>query len=47
MFYFELMGRVSDQFGVRLEDCFVVREDGKAVLLTEDVGGFAESPWNP
>ncbi|KZS99142.1 Creatinase/aminopeptidase [Sistotremastrum niveocremeum HHB9708] len=38
---------VEGKFGVRLEDCFVVGEDGKAVLLTEDVGGFAESPWNP
>jgi len=35
------------QVGVRLEDCFYVDEDGKAVLLTEGVGGMAKSPWVP
>ena len=35
------------QVGVRLEDCFVVGPDGKAVYLTEGVGGAAQSPWEP
>jgi len=33
------------QLGVRLEDCFVIDEDGSAVYLTENVGGAAKSPW--
>lgn len=35
------------QVGIRLEDCFVVGPDGKAVYLTEGVGGAAQSPWEP
>lgn len=33
------------QLGVRLEDVFVIDEDGSAVYLTENVGGAAKSPW--
>ncbi|CAA7267911.1 unnamed protein product [Cyclocybe aegerita] len=35
------------QVGVRLEDCFYIAADGKAVLLTEGVGGQARAPWLP
>ncbi|KAL0580781.1 hypothetical protein V5O48_001246 [Marasmius crinis-equi] len=35
------------QVGVRLEDCFCIGENGKAFLLTQDVGGQASDPWNP
>lgn len=46
--FMEKMGfKISFQVGVRLEDCFYIDEDGKAVLFTEGVGGFAVSPWSP
>lgn len=35
------------KIGVRLEDCFYIEEDGRAVYLTEGVGGQASSPWSP
>ncbi|KAG5716297.1 hypothetical protein E4T56_gene10642 [Termitomyces sp. T112] len=38
---------IEGQVGVRLEDCFVIREDGAAILLTEGVGGQSQSPWAP
>jgi Xaa-Pro aminopeptidase len=34
------------QFGIRLEDCFVVT-DGGAVPLTSGIGGLARHPWDP
>ena len=37
---------VEGQFGVRLEDVFVIDKDGKAVLLTEGVGGMAKTLWD-
>ncbi|KIJ24222.1 hypothetical protein M422DRAFT_275048, partial [Sphaerobolus stellatus SS14] len=37
---------IPGKLGVRLEDCFVVTEDGNAVYLTERVGGAAKSPWH-
>ncbi|KAH7929783.1 Creatinase/aminopeptidase [Leucogyrophana mollusca] len=33
--------------GVRLEDCFYIAEDGRAVYLTEGVGGQARGPLYP
>lgn len=39
---------ILNEFGIRLEDCFHVSEDGQGgVLLTEGTGGFARSPWEP
>ncbi|KIO29190.1 hypothetical protein M407DRAFT_70902, partial [Tulasnella calospora MUT 4182] len=36
---------IEREIGVRLEDCFVVEEDGSPLLLTSGVGGPARSPW--
>ncbi|KAG6845226.1 hypothetical protein H0H87_012218 [Tephrocybe sp. NHM501043] len=38
---------IEGQVGVRLEDCFVIRDDGSPVLLTAGVGGQSLSPWAP
>ncbi|KAG8955263.1 hypothetical protein FRC03_011237 [Tulasnella sp. 419] len=38
---------IEGELGIRLEDCFVVDENGKARLLTEGVGGAAKTPWLP
>ncbi|KAF8919337.1 Creatinase/aminopeptidase [Mucidula mucida] len=38
---------IEGKVGVRLEDCFYIAEDGKAVYLTAGVGGAAESPVSP
>ncbi|KAH8117304.1 Creatinase/aminopeptidase [Phellopilus nigrolimitatus] len=38
---------IEGRVGVRLEDSFVVTEDGKAVYLTVGVGGQSVSPWRP
>lgn len=36
---------IEGRFGIRLEDIFVIDEDGKAVLLTEGEGGLAKSVY--
>ena len=33
------------QVGIRIEDCFYVGHDGKAVYLTAGVGGPPTQPW--
>ncbi|KAF8516911.1 peptidase M24 [Hysterangium stoloniferum] len=38
---------IEGQMGVRLEDCFVIREDGTAVYLTDGVGGQSVSYLRP
>jgi Xaa-Pro aminopeptidase len=38
---------IEGKVGVRLEDCFVVSEDGTPAYLTQKVGGAAQSPWDP
>ncbi|KAG6832685.1 hypothetical protein H0H92_012257 [Tricholoma furcatifolium] len=38
---------IEGKVGVRLEDCFVIGEDGSAIYLTEGVGGQSLSPWAP
>ncbi|KAF5372836.1 hypothetical protein D9758_001656 [Tetrapyrgos nigripes] len=38
---------IEGKVGVRLEDCFYIDEDGKAVFLTQGVGGMASSPLRP
>ncbi|GJJ12267.1 hypothetical protein Clacol_006508 [Clathrus columnatus] len=38
--------RYAGKVGIRLEDCFVIQADGRAVYLTEGVGGAARDPWN-
>ncbi|KAF8797887.1 Creatinase/aminopeptidase [Phlegmacium glaucopus] len=38
---------IEGKVGVRLEDCFYIAEDGIGVYLTQNVGGQAESPWQP
>ncbi|KAJ3510588.1 hypothetical protein NLJ89_g4588 [Agrocybe chaxingu] len=38
---------IEGEVGVRLEDCFYIAADGRAVLLTEGVGGQARAPWLP
>ncbi|TFK55181.1 Creatinase/aminopeptidase [Heliocybe sulcata] len=37
---------IEGKVGVRLEDCFYVRETGDAEFLTAGVGGQARSPWD-
>lgn len=36
-----------EKIGIRLEDCFVIDEDGNSRFLTAGVGGTARSPWDP
>lgn len=38
---------IPNELGIRLEDCFYVSDHGEAILLTEGVGGFPVSPWDP
>ncbi|KAH7909718.1 peptidase M24, structural domain-containing protein [Hygrophoropsis aurantiaca] len=38
---------IEGKVGVRLEDCFYIAEDGRAVYLTEGVGGQARGPLYP
>ncbi|KAF9458662.1 peptidase M24, structural domain-containing protein [Collybia nuda] len=38
---------IEGKVGVRLEDCFFINSEGKAVFLTDGVGGQAKSPWSP
>ena len=38
---------IEGEIGVRLEDCFVVTDDGPGRFLTAGVGGPARSPWLP
>lgn len=37
---------IDGTVGIRLEDCFVIQENGRAVYLTEGVGGAARDPWH-
>jgi len=36
-----------EKIGMRLEDCFVINEDGKSQIPMAGVGGMARSPWDP
>ncbi|KAG6820569.1 hypothetical protein H0H93_015089 [Arthromyces matolae] len=38
---------IEGKVGVRLEDCFVIGEDGAPILLTAGAGGQSISPWAP
>jgi len=38
---------IPGEIGIRLEDCFVIDEDGNSLFLTAGVGGIAKSPWDP
>ena len=36
-----------EEIGIRLEDCFIIDENGNSLFLTAGVGGTARSPWDP
>jgi len=38
---------LEGKVGIRLEDVFVIGEDGKPEFLTSGIGGPAVSPWKP
>ena len=36
---------IEGKVGVRLEDCFYINDEGRAVYLTQVAGGQSRSPW--
>ncbi len=45
--YLKKRSLTLEKIGIRLEDCFIIAEDGNSLFLTAGVGGTARSPWDP